>query len=140
MFQLTPEEKAEVVANCDHLSKLKFSPALPLAFTEHGAIMAATVLNSPRAIEMSTLVVRAFIKLREIFLSHKELVYKLAELEERLEGHDEQIQSIFEAIRQLMTPPERPRRRIGFEAKEAAAPYGKGKGGGARKQVCNGNL
>ena len=112
MFQLTPEEKAEVVANCDHLSKLKFSPALPLAFTEHGAIMAATVLNSPRAIEMSTLVVRAFIKLREIFLSHKELVYKLAELEERLEGHDEQIQSIFEAIRQLMMPPEPPRKKI----------------------------
>ncbi len=68
-FQLTLEEKAEVVANCDHLSKLKFSPALSLAFTEHGAIMAATVLNSPRAIEMSVLVVRAFIKLREVFMS-----------------------------------------------------------------------
>jgi hypothetical protein len=65
---------------------------------------------------------------------------KLRELGDPLEGHDEQIQNIFEAIRRLMRSPEPPRRRIGFEAKEAAAPYGKGKGGGARKQVCDGNL
>lgn len=61
MFELTEEEKAEVVANCDHLSRLKFSPALPAAFTEHGAIMAAAVLNSARAVEMSIFVVRAFV-------------------------------------------------------------------------------
>jgi hypothetical protein len=85
-------------------------------------------------------IMRVFVRLREMMATHKELAYKLAELEQRLEGHDEQIQSIFEAIRRLMTPPERPRRRIGFEAKEAAAPYAKGKGGGARKQICDGNL
>jgi hypothetical protein len=140
MFQLTPEEKAEVVANCDHLSKLKFSPALPLAFTEHGAIMAATVLTSPRAIEMSILVVRAFIKLREIFLSHKELAYKLEELERRIEAHDEQIVALFAAIRQLMTPPESQRKKIGFEVNESASRCKKGKSSGAPKQVCDGNL
>jgi hypothetical protein len=64
MFQLTPDEKAEVVANCDHLQRLKFSPALPYAFTEHGAIMVASVLNTSRAIEVSVYVVRAFVKLR----------------------------------------------------------------------------
>jgi hypothetical protein len=61
MFQLTAKEKTEVVANCDHLSKLKFSPVLPNAFTEHGAIMVASVLNTPRAIQTSVLVVRAFV-------------------------------------------------------------------------------
>ena len=116
MFQLTSEEKNEVVAICDHLSNLKFSPALPLAFTEHGAIMAASVLKTPRAIEASIFVVRAFIKLREILATHKQLARKLAELEERLGEHDEQIQVIFEAIQQLMAPTDKPRKKIGFEA------------------------
>jgi hypothetical protein len=80
MFQLTSEEKTEVVANCDHLSKLKFSPVFPYAFTEHGAIMAASVLNTPRAIETSVLVVRAFVRLREMVATHRELARKLAEL------------------------------------------------------------
>jgi hypothetical protein len=102
--------------------------------------MLSSVLKSERAIEVNIAIMRVFVRLREMMATHKELAFKLVELEERLEGHDEQIQSIFEAIRQLMTPPERPRRRIGFEAKEAAAPYAKGKGGGARKQICDGNL
>jgi hypothetical protein len=72
--------------------------------------------------------------------THKELAFKLVELEERLEGHDDQIQNIFAAIRQLMTPPDPPRKRIGFEAKEAAAPHEKGKNRGAQKQICDGNL
>ena len=125
VFRLSPEEKSEVVAKCDHLSKLKFSPTLPFAFTEHGAIMAASVLNSQRAIETSILVVRAFVRLREILITHRELARKLEELEGRIEAHDEQIVAIFEAIRQLMTPPEKPRKRIGFEVEETAARYGK---------------
>ena len=93
---------------------------LPYAFTEHGAIMAASVLNTQRAIDVSVYVVRAFVKLREMVSAHRELARKLAELERRIEGHDGQIQSLIEAIRQLMTPPEPeplpepPRRRIGF--------------------------
>ena len=130
VFRLSPEEKSEVVAKCDHLSKLKFSPALPFAFTEHGAIMAASVLNSQRAIETSILVVRAFVRLREILITHRELARKLEELEGRIEAHDEQIVAIFEAIRQLMTPPDPPRKKIGFEVKEPAAKYRRRKSGG----------
>ena len=117
-FQLTVEEKSGVVANCDHLSTLKFSSSLPYAFTEHGAIMAASVLNSPRAVEVSVFVVRAFVKLRELALSHRELSRKVAELEQKVGGHDVSIRSLVGAIRELMTPPTVPpkRRRIGFQA------------------------
>ena len=114
MFQLTAREKAEVVANCDHLQKLKFSPALPYAFTEHGAVMLASVLNSPVAVEASIQVVRAFVKLREILGTHRKLAVKLIELESRMQGHDDDITALFEAIRQLMEPSDKPARRIGF--------------------------
>ena len=109
MFQLTTEEKAEVVANCDHLSRLKFSPAFPYAFTEHGAIMAASVLNTPRAVEASIFVVRAFVKLRELLATHKELERKLIALEKK---YDEQFKVVFEAIRALMSPPEKSKKKI----------------------------
>ena len=72
--------------------------------------MAASVLNTPRAIETSIFVVRAFVKLREIMATHKELARKLAELEQRFRDHDEKIEVIFEAIRQLMTPPDTPKK------------------------------
>jgi hypothetical protein len=114
MFQLTSGGKAEVVAICDHLRGLKFSPALPYAFTEHGAIMAASVLNTTRAIEMSVFVVRAFVRLREVLAAHKELAAKLAALERKVASHDRHIRALFDAIRQLMAPPEKPRKRIGF--------------------------
>jgi len=114
MFRLTQAEKDEVVTTCDHLSRLKYSPTLPLAFTEHGAIMAASVLNSPKAVEMSVVVVRAFVKLREILATHRQLAMKLAELERTLATHDQQIVVLFEAIRELMAPPAKPKRRIGF--------------------------
>ena len=69
MFRLTRQEKTEVVTNCDHLQKLKFSPVLPYAFTEHGAVMLANILNAPNAIKVSVYVVRAFVKLRELIAS-----------------------------------------------------------------------
>lgn len=116
MFQLTPEEKTEVIANCDHLERLKFSKAMPLVFTEHGAIMAASVLNSPKAVEVSVFVVRAFVQLREVIAGHKEIAHKIALLEKKLGDHDEQIMVIVEAIKQLMDPKPPPKtRRIGFE-------------------------
>jgi hypothetical protein len=77
MFQLTKEEKAEVVTNCDHLQRLKFSPTLPYAFTEHGAVMLASVLNTPVAVQVSIQIVRAFIKLREALGTHKDLIRRL---------------------------------------------------------------
>jgi hypothetical protein len=88
---------------------------LPNAFTEHGAIMAATVLNSDRAIEMSIFVVRAFSRMREALAANSKIVSKLGELERRLENHDVEIQELIEAIRELMTPPDPKRRQIGFE-------------------------
>ena len=132
VFKLTDSEKAEVVANCDHLSRLKFSPVLPYAFTEHGAIMAATVLNSKRAIEVSVYVVRAFVCLRQILASNTELARKLDALEKK---YDKQFKVVFDAIRQLMTPPEKPRRKIGFHVKERKSRYRTGtrKGKGKRK-------
>jgi hypothetical protein len=123
MFQLSEEEKSEVVANCDHLGNLRFSPVLPHAFTEHGAIMLASVLNSARAIEVSIFVVRAFVNLRETLTKHRTLAQKLSQLERRFEKHDEDIQSLFRAIRQLMTPPESKKRKIGFILRERAAQY-----------------
>jgi hypothetical protein len=123
MFQLTAAEKTEVVAKCDHLASLKFSPTHPYAFTEHGAIMLAAVLNTPRAIEVSVFVVRAFVRLREILTTHKALAHKLAELESKMETHDEAIRSLVSAIRQLMAGPEKPPKKIGFQLKEKRAVY-----------------
>jgi hypothetical protein len=117
IFQLSSEEKTQVITKCDHLVKLKFSKSLPYAFTEHGTIMAASVLNSQRAVEINVFIVRAFIKLREFVANHKELAYKLAELEHRLEAHDDTIRSLVTAIRELMRSPEPKKRPIGFMAK-----------------------
>ena len=115
MFQLKPEEKSEVVANCDHLSNLKYSKTLPYAFTEHGAIMAASVLNTSRAIDVSVFIVRAFVKLRRTISEHKELARKISQLENRLADHDQQILTLVQAIKQLMNPKPPPKkRRIGF--------------------------
>ena len=98
---------------------------LPYAFTEHGAIMAANVLNSPRAVQMSVFVVRAFVRLRQMVGAHKEVAAKLAELERKVASHDGNIRALFEAIRQLMAPPEPKKRKIGFLVEEKAARYGR---------------
>src|SRR4030042_467400 len=125
MFKLTQPEKDQVITICDHLKNLKYAKALPNAFTEHGAIMAASVLNTEKAIQISVYVVRAFVKLREMLSTHKELAYKLAALERKLQNHDESIQSLVTAIRQLMAPPEPepPKKRIGFLVEEPHVPY-----------------
>jgi phage regulator Rha-like protein len=88
---------------------------LPHAFTEHGAIMAASVLNSKRAIEMSIFVVRAFVRMREALAANQQIVTKLSEIERRLEGHDVEIQELVDAIRELMVPLPANTKRIGFE-------------------------
>jgi hypothetical protein len=112
VFQLSVAERDKVVANCDHLSKLKFAPTLPYAFTEHGALMAASVLNTPRAVEVSLYVVRAFVRLREALDVHGSVVRRLNALEAKYDG---QFKLVFDAIRELMRPPEPgKRRRIGF--------------------------
>ena len=125
MFQLTAEELAALRSQIA-TSNASAAPGrggrryLPYAFTEHGAIMAATILNSSRAVEMSVYVVRAFVKLRELLSSNRELARRFAQLETRLDKklteHDQQIAAILSAIRQLMHPPAPKRRGIGFTA------------------------
>jgi hypothetical protein len=114
-FRLTALETAKVVANCDRLAKLRFSATLPFAFTEHGALMASAVLNTPKAVDVSIFVVRAFVRMREALAGHKELAKRLDELECKVGTHDRAIGQILEAIRQLTQLPESTkRRRIGF--------------------------
>ena len=133
MFQLTKEEADVWVRSRSQFAILKRGKTikyLPYAFTEHGAIMAANVLKSPKAVRMSVFVVRAFVKLREMLAAHKDLAHKLAELERKLQNHDESIRSLVVAIRQLMAPPEPepPKKRIGFLVEEPHVPYKSSKG------------
>lgn len=97
--------------------------SLPQAFTEHGAIMAATVLNSKRAIEMSVFVVRAFVRMRDALVLNHRIETKLSEIEGRLESHDADIQGLVEAIRELMAPLPASNRRIGFEAPTGSSKF-----------------
>ena len=127
MFQLTWNEaeslRSQFVILNDEQKNIKATVTkrgrhlkyLPYAFTEQGIAMLSSVLNSKRAIQVNIAIMRAFVKLREILSTHKELAHKLSELEHKIEKHDTDIQAIFEAIRQLMAPPpEPPKRRIGF--------------------------
>jgi len=115
MFRLSKREKVGVVTKCDHLRRLKFSPTMPYAFTEHGALMLAGVLNSPIAIQVSIHIVRVFIRLREALASDKGLRRRLDALEKKYDTHDADIKEIFAAIRALMEPlPGVAKSRIGF--------------------------
>jgi phage regulator Rha-like protein len=96
---------------------------LPYAFTEHGAIMAANVLNSARAVRMSVYVVRAFVRLRHAVELRKDVIAKVEELERTVSAHDRNIQTLFAAVRQLMAPPEQKKRKLGFLVDEKAAVY-----------------
>src|SRR5246127_3279520 len=116
MFQLNLEEReslrSQIATSKPGRGGRRYAP---YAFTEHGAIMAATVLNSERAVEMSVFVVRAFVRLREMLSTNQQLAGKIDELEQRLDTHDASIQELIEAIRELMAPEPATGRRIGFE-------------------------
>jgi hypothetical protein len=122
-FQLTLQEFVNMRSQIATASKRNIR-YLPWVFTEHGALMLASVLNSQTAVEASVHVVRAFVLMREQLAAHKELAQKLSDLENRVSGHDEAITNLFEAIRQLIEPrlPE-DRREIGFHVRETAPPY-----------------
>jgi len=114
-FRLTAEEKQQVVANCDHLANLKFAKSLPWAFTEHGALMAANVLNSTEAVKMSVFIVRAFVKQREVLLTNATILKRLAEIDKSLLVHDHALRDIYQKLLPLLQPPPAPpKRRIGF--------------------------
>ncbi len=126
MFQLTQSENNEVVTNCDHLSirypmRSQIATAskrniryLPYVFTEHGALMAANVLKTKRAVAMSLYVIRAFVRLRETFLVNQVLEKRLNEIEKVLSGHDVTIRDLYQKIRPLLLPlPDKPKRKSG---------------------------
>jgi phage regulator Rha-like protein len=115
MLQLTDAEFQNLKSQIVISSWGGFRRSTPYAFTEQGVAMLSSVLRSKRAIQVNIAIMRAFVKLREILSTHKDLAQKLNELEHKIERHDEEITAIFEAIRQLMAPPPRePKRRIGF--------------------------
>jgi len=120
MFQLTEEEYRSLRSQIATLKtgRGQHRKYPPHAFTEHGVIMAASALNSQKAIEMSIFVVRAFVRLRDLLATHQLLAAKLAELEKKHTTHDQHIVVLFEAIRQLMEEPVDKKRQIGFGVKE----------------------
>jgi phage regulator Rha-like protein len=114
MFQLTANERNELVTICHRFETMKHSRSMPYAFTEHGVAMLASVLKSERAVKISINIIKAFIKLREILSTHRELSRKLDQLERKIERHDKEIHVIFEAIRRLMSPSQSKSGKIGF--------------------------
>jgi hypothetical protein len=118
-FKLTPEEFATLRSQfaTSKPERRGGRRTLATAFTERGALMAASVLNSPKAVEMSIQVVRAFVRLRHFLASHHQLAAKLDELERKIATHDTRIVALFDAVRGLMATPEKPKRQIGFQTK-----------------------
>ena len=124
MFQLGAEEVANLKFQIGTSSYTHGGRRKPIsAFTEQGVAMLSSVLHSQRAVQVNIAIMRAFVRLREALSLHKELAHQLADLERKIEGHDKDIHILFEALRQLMAPPEPPRKEIGFHIKEDGVPY-----------------
>ena len=123
MFDLTREEILGISQTVTSLHKLRFSKPVR-AFTEHGALMAANILNSPRAVAISVYVIRAFIKLREDLAANRAILKRLAEIDKTLLIHDAALREIFEKLRPLLAPPPPPPKpESGFHVKENVIPY-----------------
>ena len=115
IFQLTKEEKAELVANCDRFLMLRHATTLPYAFTEHGAVMLACVLNSEKAIQANIQIVRVFTAIRELALHNKDMLLKIEQIEQKIGMHDKEIVVIFNTLKKMLEPKPVPKRnRIGF--------------------------
>ncbi|MFN2458551.1 MAG: ORF6N domain-containing protein [Chitinophagaceae bacterium] len=115
MFQLSEEEVEHMVSQNAIPSKKHLGGFLPYAFTEHGVLMLANVLKGERAMQMSIRIIEVFIKIREMLLTHKDILLRLEKMEAKLTSHDEDIQLIFKYLKQLLNPPQTPRRKIGFK-------------------------
>ena len=111
MFELSPEETDLLLSQNVIPSRSRLGGSLPLAFTEQGVAMLSSVLTSQRAIEVNIAIMRAFVRMRELMLTHEELFRKIQDMELR---YDEQFQTVFDAIRDLIEPPDPPRKPIGF--------------------------
>jgi hypothetical protein len=123
MFQLTTDEADALRFQIGSLQRGLHFKHLPFVFTQEGVAMLSGVLRSPRAEQVNIAIMGAFVRLRETLSLHKELAHKLGELERKIENHDENIRTLFEAIHSLMTPPETPHWEIGFHVKEGSVPY-----------------
>jgi ORF6N domain len=123
MFQLSAEEAEDLIFQIGRSKGRGGRRHRPYAFTEQGIAMLSSVLNSDRAIRVNIAIMRAFVKLRQMLETNRELARKFSELERRVGKHDQEIAAILEAIRQLMAPPEKPRREIGFHVREKAPRY-----------------
>lgn len=111
MFQLSKKEKKELITNCDRLALLKHSPFRPYAFTEQGIAMLSSVLKSKRAIQVNILIMKTFVRLRELISSHKDILAKIEELEKK---YDSQFKIVFDALRRILAPTYSKNRKIGF--------------------------
>ena len=114
MIQVYTHEKSEVVANCDHLTKLRFSSTLPKAFTEHGVLMLANVLRSEKAFQVSVEIIRAFIRMKKELSGNDELRQKVGELEKKVKTQSGEIKLIFATINTMLSPVSKKKRQIGF--------------------------
>jgi hypothetical protein len=123
MFHLTAAEAESLIFQFGRAKGRGGRRHRPYAFTEQGVAMLSSVLNSPRAVKVNIAIMRAFVKLRETLETNRELARKFSALEQRVGKHDEEIAAIIEAIRQLMAPPEKPKREIGFHVREKAPRY-----------------
>jgi len=123
MFQLTREEAESSRFQFGTLKRGQNIKYLPRVFTQEGVAMLSSVLRSPRAAQVNIAIMRVFVRLRETLALHKDLAHKLGELERKIEGHDTSIRNLFDAIRQLMAPPAKTRREIGFHIKEGSGRY-----------------
>ena len=124
MFRLTADEVAllnsqSVISSEGHGGRRR---SLPRAFTEQGVAMLSSVLRSPRAVQVNIEIMRAFVRLRELVATHKDLARRLEDLERRIQEHDLQLEDVFEAIRQLLLPPPKPSGKIGFKPEQKSAP------------------
>ncbi|WP_233194436.1 ORF6N domain-containing protein [Aquimarina sp. I32.4] len=119
MFRLTKVEKDQVVANCDHLQKLKFSPSLPYAFTEHGTMMLANVINSDKAIDVSVEIIETYVKMREMLTDNLSVKLEIEEIKKKLTNHSKNIELVFDYLdelnKKLDTPESNERKKIGYK-------------------------
>ncbi len=120
MFRLSLYERNELVTICDRFEGLKHSTSMPLAFTEQGVAMLSSILKSKRAIQVNIQIMNTFVHLRRMLADNKVLSQRLEELERK---YDTQFKVVFDALRKLITPPDPPKRSIGFQVKEKKTPY-----------------
>ncbi len=123
MFQITARERESLRSQIVTLKRGEHRKYLPYAFTEQGVAMLSSVLRSERAVKVNIAIMRAFVQLREIMETNRELAQKFSDLEKRVGKHDSEIAAIIDAIRQLMAPPTKPDREIGFHVRETAPRY-----------------